>query len=84
MIPAVGFHLARGHRRVGGVPGFSKTLVLDFAGLHDTLADRLGLVSGGRIRGQVPEIHQWHLDMQIDPVQQRPRDALAAVLDLAR
>ncbi len=48
---AVDFHLARVHRRVGGIPGFAKALVLDLAGLHDTLADRLGLVSGGRIRG---------------------------------
>lgn len=65
---AMRLHLARAHRCVGSIRGFVETFTLDPARLHDTLA----------------EVHQRHFDMQVDPIQQRPRDALAVVLDLPR
>ena len=75
-------HLLRSHRGVRGELGGLETGDLDPAGRGDAFADHGGGLACDLVGGEFLEIHERHLDMDVDPVEQRPADLLAVVFDL--
>ena len=71
----------RRHVGVGIDAGFMKTLPLDLPGRDDARPELGGALPGLR-RRQVPERHRRHLDLDVDPVQERPGNPGAIGADL--
>jgi hypothetical protein len=83
IVTAMFFHLAGAHGRVGRLRVGLEPPALDFpCGFHP-LADPAGILAaaGG---GEFAVVHQRHLDVQVDAVEQRPGDPLAVAFDLPR
>jgi len=75
--------LLRAHGGIGGELGGFKTRYLDLPRGGDSFADHGGGLAGDGVGGELAEIDERHLNVDVDPIQQRAGDALAVVLDLA-
>ena len=70
----------RAHLAVGQHPRVTKAFALDLARRRDSFADRLRGLSDAGAR-QFLVVNPWHLNMDIDPVEQRPRQPLLVAAD---
>ncbi len=61
-------HQTRVHRGVGRVAGLAKAFALDAARGDDALADRCGCFAVICVGGQLAEIDERDLDMQVDAI----------------
>jgi hypothetical protein len=77
---AVRAHLGRPHIGVGQQPGATEALGLAHARRRDPLAHGAGGLALP-FRSQFFVIHAWHLDVDVDPVEQRAGDALLVARD---
>jgi hypothetical protein len=75
--------LAGAHGGVRRVRGFFETFKLDAAGGDDTSADGFGFLSAVGVGGQLAEIDERHLAVDVDPVQQGTGNPLPVGLYLA-
>ena len=76
------FHLPRGHGGVAAGGRFVEPRGLDVPRFRHPGTDGGGRFPATAVGGKFAEVDERDLDMEIDAVEQRPRDPLAVVLDL--
>lgn len=74
--------LAGRHGGVGGVFRLFEPLLLDLSGREHAFANDGRRLAGRGVGREFPEIHQRHLAVDVDPIQQRTADLLPVVFNL--